>query len=251
MYLDASDQASSAANLCRTYAAKADKLAAQGMSSAKTNSMSEACQQASTSSFAQNPSKGLKSLDASSGQAKLDSEATTGSAAWSKPASTGKISIDARTAFEGESPGASKHALATVKPVPNHSGGGSGLPGATTQATLGSSRVKPASKGYLTDILQGTTAGGGYNYNNSRVKEKDDSGFFGGLFGSRSKAKGDESGLLGMDLRNYLPGGANARRSLAGFNERSEINAKEEDIWRRVSEKFVEKCKLGVLWKCE
>jgi hypothetical protein len=50
------------------------------------------------------------------------------------------------------------------------------------------------------------------------------------------------------NLKQFLPGGSRAAgRRLAGGNE---INAKEEDIFARISNKIMEKCRLGILLEC-
>ncbi len=136
--------------------------------------------------------------------------------------------------------------------VANNSGGG--IPGGdgVGPAKLGggSSAASPGSPGYSTDVLQGTQGSNGY----SQSVEANTSGssFFSGFFGgSRKPANEADNAMLGMDLRQFLPGGSrDPKRRLAGFGVRSEINAKEEDIWRIISTKMEEKCKLGVLIGC-
>lgn len=50
------------------------------------------------------------------------------------------------------------------------------------------------------------------------------------------------------NLRQFLPGGSRAAgRRMAGGNE---INPKEEDIFLRISNKIMEKCRLGILLEC-
>ena len=143
-----------------------------------------------------------------------------------------------------------------VKPIPNNSGGGVGGAGGSSSASLGSASPSSVARagggsGFAsTDIDHGLSSGG-YSapagtaqpslierglasLRRSRGSESDGSGFF-----------------TGLDLKQYLPGGSrDPSRRLAGAGFRSEINAKEEDIWRRISNKMIEKCRLGVLWQC-
>lgn len=136
--------------------------------------------------------------------------------------------------------------------VANNSGGA--IPGGDGVAPAklggGPSGSSPGSPGYSTDVLQGMQGSSGY----SQPVESNSSGgsFFSNFFGgSRQPAAEPDSAMLGLDLRQFLPGGSrDPQRRLAGFGMRSEINGKEEDIWRRISTKMEEKCKLGVLIGC-
>jgi hypothetical protein len=136
--------------------------------------------------------------------------------------------------------------------VANNSGGG--IPGGdgVAPAKLGGSPggASPGSPGYSTDVLQGMQGASGY----SQPVESNSSGnsFFSNFFGGgRKPANEVDNAMLGLDLRQFLPGGSrDPKRRLAGFGVRSEINAKEEDIWRIISTKMEEKCKLGVLIGC-
>lgn len=67
-------------------------------------------------------------------------------------------------------------------------------------------------------------------------------------YGGLAPMHGSGSQFDNVDLRQFLPGGSRAAgRRLAGANE---INPKEENIFIRISNKMMEKCRLGVLWQC-
>lgn len=155
--------------------------------------------------------------------------------------------------FTGVPASDNKAPAVKVATVANNTGGG--IPGGAggPPAKLDGPRGNPSagSPGYTTDVLGGMQGGGGYS---SPV----DNQFGGGPrdpanagYGGRAAGEENSGGLLGVDLRQFLPGGSrDPQRRLAGIGSRSEINAKEEDIWRRISSKMEEKCKLGVLIGC-
>jgi hypothetical protein len=278
VYLSASDQFMNAASNCEGLKSRGTQLAAQGISSGSTQSMSQACQQASAASPTNMNVPNGNPVAVSPTQARLDAtvncQANPGAAECQNLNSTqaGKSGFDTQAKGDAQfdvpdagtrstdyfaSSGQPQSAAAKVNTVPNNSGGGFGIgDGGSTSATLnshsGGRRPAPGSPGYTTDIMQGTMSGGGYSYGSGSGSGLETQSYGSRFFGGRDKrVKNDDGGMLGMDLRQFLPGGSRARRALAGFNGRSEINAKEEDIWRRISNKMVEKCKLGVLWRCE
>jgi hypothetical protein len=136
--------------------------------------------------------------------------------------------------------------------VANNSGGA--IPGGdgASPAKLGGGAggSTPGSAGFSTDVLQGMQGSSGY----SQPAESNSAGssFLSGFFsGDRQPSSEADNAMLGLDLRQFLPGGSrDPKRRLAGFGMRSEINAKEEDIWRLISTKIEEKCKLGILVGC-
>jgi len=143
------------------------------------------------------------------------------------------------------------------KTVANNSGGA--IPGAgnETSAKLGANprgQLSPGSPGYSTDILQGMHSGAGYSNPPGEYEPGSRGGGGGGYHsggGSERGSRDEGGGLIGMDLRQFLPGGSrDPQRRIAGIGSRSQINAKEEDIWRRISNKMVEKCRLGILLGC-
>jgi hypothetical protein len=141
---------------------------------------------------------------------------------------------------------------AVGKTIPNNSGGG--IPGGDggSPASLGAKgKGSPGSPGYDTDVLQGTTSGSGYSQQSAGNPGYGNDGY--GSRGGRGTAgENDPNGrLVGMDLKQFLPGGErDPNRVVAGVSRRSQINPKEENIWRIISNKMNEKCKLGVLWRC-
>lgn len=277
LYASAADQFYNAATTCDNLASRASQLASQGISGGNTNGMSQACQQSSLSNPNLPSSNGnpvptspntMARLDATvncqanpqaaeclgqdknlAGRTGFDSETTKGLGKFDVP-DIGSASRD-YFANNNQQPGTP----AKVGAVPNNTGGGVGGGGNSTHASLGSNprgNLRPGSPGYTTDILQGTTSGGGYSYGQGSGSGLETNDYGNPYARAQRKEQGDKSGLLGMDLRQFLPGGKrDPRRALAGFNGHSEINAKEEDIWKRISVKMVEKCKLGVLWRCE
>lgn len=140
---------------------------------------------------------------------------------------------------------------AKINTIANNSGGaipGAGTSGAAPQSAQASARPSPGSPGYSTDILQGMHPGG-YS---APVTGNDSGDSDSGRYGARALAGDkDQNGLLGVDLRQFLPGGSrDPKRLIGGIGRGSGIHAKEEDIWRVISIKIDEKCRLGVLWRC-
>jgi hypothetical protein len=131
------------------------------------------------------------------------------------------------------------------KTVPNNSGGAIPGQGETQQATLapGKDKAQPAA-GVSTDIMQGTRAGGGYSQG---------SGFEsinGAPFRALASAASTVGGYAGMDLKRYLPG--HEPQQIAGLSGRNiEINGASVDLFKKISNKIEEKCKLGILWECK
>jgi hypothetical protein len=132
-------------------------------------------------------------------------------------------------------------AAAKVGAVPNNSGGA--IPGAGTEpAKLTGKQLAAAGRGMNTDVDGGLTGGGGYSYpaGNNGGRGENETQYV--------PMSGNGSQFENIDLRQFLPGGTKAAlRRLAGIGE---INAKEEDIFLRISAKMLEKCRLGILWQC-
>ncbi len=270
LYASAIDQLNVAVSICENLQGKANQLATQGMSSGTTNNYAQNCQQLGAA--APQNMGGVVVPNTANSAALLNTQAnctTNPNSAECKNqnqpvAGTGGFDTSAQKegSFDVPDVGTMNGTLdnqikgqsnATIRSVPNNSGGG--IPGASsggssTQAQLGGgTRPSPGAPGYTTDILQGERSGG---YTSSGSGFDDNSSGSTARYGAhRPAVNNDDGGLLGMDLRQYLPGGSLAHRQLAGINGRSEINAKEEDIWRRISNKIIEKCKLGVLWRCQ
>ena len=132
-------------------------------------------------------------------------------------------------------------------PGQGDSGGGARLDSKTQKGGV------VASSGPNTDILQGDRSGG-----YSQPAGGNGSGFenmngdYSGDRRSGSRGLATASNAVGMDLKKFLPGGSlDPNRHLAGLAKNAEINGKAEDIFQIISNKMVEKCKLGVLWRCE
>ena len=139
---------------------------------------------------------------------------------------------------------------AVGKTIPNNSGGGiPGSDGGGSAQLGGKSKGSPGSPGYDTDVLQGTTSGSGFSSQSAQFAAQQ--GLDARWVAGNSAARDENGRLLGVDLKKYLPGGdLDPQRGFAGTGKRSQINPKEENIWRIISNKFDEKCRLGVLWRC-
>ncbi|MGE3682435.1 MAG: hypothetical protein AB7G93_11980 [Bdellovibrionales bacterium] len=176
----------------------------------------------------------------------------------------GSVEEALNSAGIGERPIGPPGEAPTVKGIPNNSGGG--IPGseggAGSPASLGGSGGSGGSyagtPGYGTDVDQGYRSGGGYQpasvgANGGEYGGSGEYGNYGGMYGGAEGQAGRSGGrtYLGMDLKQFLPGGRlDPRRHVAGHSVWSQINPKEENIWRRISIKMAEKCRLGVLWSC-
>ncbi len=142
--------------------------------------------------------------------------------------------------------------MAAVKPrgekvtgVPNNSGGQ--IPGSGNdqgKAKLDALAVHgPGGPTTNTDILGGEKGfGQPAGVDASAVT-------FAGYGGAKdpAEAKGKQAGL---DLKKYLPGGEFDRSVAALGGARVEINGRGGDIFKRISAKITEKCRLGILWEC-
>lgn len=142
-----------------------------------------------------------------------------------------------------------------VNTIANNSGGGIPGQGGGGQASLGGAPGKlgagaAGGAGYTTDIDQGFRSGG---YAAGGDGGSNDNGGGSGFGGGRGLASvgGRMPASQGLDLKKYLPGGALAGARAGGMRaQSSEIHGRFVDIWSRISERFLEKCKLGELTGC-
>jgi len=139
----------------------------------------------------------------------------------------------------------------------NNSGGGipggdSGGGGAASAKLDPARKSSPGSPGYPTDIDQGLRGGGGYanasgnsaTYASAGAQQATQNG------GSQGAARGPAS-MKGLDLKSYLPGGANdPKRGRMMSPTQSEIHGPGVDIWDRISIRMQERCRLGLLYDC-
>lgn len=140
----------------------------------------------------------------------------------------------------------------TVNPV--QGGGGGGIPGqgggAPAAAGAAGGGYAMAAKN-LADVMQGTRGGGGYAAQNQAMQMQNGSAAGGFTYGA-----GNEGGMRGMDLRQFLPGGKNdPTRKLAGGNgpglgTGTQIQSQSVNIWNRISERFKSRCIQGLLRDC-
>lgn len=111
-------------------------------------------------------------------------------------------------------------------------------------------RVAPQSAGSVADIMQGNRSGGYSQGQNVPTNDNQFGGSAGRLGrGLASVGAAKPNGYLGMDLKKYLPGGVYDPRT-AGLSASAEINGKGADLFKKISNKFEEKCRLGILWEC-
>jgi hypothetical protein len=95
--------------------------------------------------------------------------------------------------------------------------------------------------------MQGERSGGGYVQPTGGGSDDDGAGFRGGGGRGRDPA----STPVRIDLKKYLPGGAmDPNRRLGGLGTGKEIIGRFEDMWKHVSNRYIEKCRLGVLKDC-
>lgn len=138
------------------------------------------------------------------------------------------------------------------------SGGGSGSP-ASLGGPTGAARPSAGNPGYTTDVLQsgfqGGGGGGGY------VPQTSGSGFEDSAptDGRRRNPRALNRGLAttgaaangGVDLKKYLPGGIyDPARRMGGMNNGNGIMGRFESMWQHISDRYREKCRLGVLTDC-
>jgi hypothetical protein len=152
----------------------------------------------------------------------------------------------------------------SVQTVPNNSGGGipgqgasggGSMPGG--QAQLGGSGGRsPGSPGYTTDIDRGfrsaSGGGGGYAPSSAGSNSYENTGYHGGRRPAGVDGGDGGGGMVGLDLKAYLPGGARDPRGRIGGRTRlaPDINGPFADMWKLISDRIQEKCRLGELYDC-
>ncbi len=272
IYQDAYVALSDRSDRCDQLQARANALSSQGLGSASGQGYGSACQ--NVASAEPSNASGLDFPASSGGRGGSEFEdvaAKTASAALAanrgsdgfteaaKDASASTFDVPDSPAGRnsGYRPQDAGHA-----PPPGPAGvvannGGGAIPGQggsdtsaalTGGKTVNGSKASPGSSGF-TDILQGERSGG---YSRSVANNDYDQSNRGFGRTGLGRAVGAGSHLLGMDLRQYLPGGQrDPDRHLGGLgSERFQINGKGEDIFKIISNKMVEKCRLGILWEC-
>jgi len=136
------------------------------------------------------------------------------------------------------------------------SGGGGGASASAKLDPAASKRSSPGSPGFPTDIDQGLRGGGGYTYaaNGASSAASPSAGQAQHRRGggeSQQEPSRDPAGLLGMDLKQYLPGGAkDPSRGRMMSPTQSEIHGPGVDIWNRITIRMQERCRLGLLYDC-
>lgn len=149
--------------------------------------------------------------------------------------------------------------------VPNNTGGalpGSSSDGANSGTNNGSSSNQQAStgNGASADVLHGNRSGGGFvsgggssSGGSGFDNGSDGSGFnfgkFAGKFGKKAAGQ-DLSKYRGLDLKQYLPGGAlDPHRGLASVG-RGQIRPSGDDLFIAITSRIKLMCKLGHLIDC-
>lgn len=141
--------------------------------------------------------------------------------------------------------------------IANNSGGGIPGGGGGSPASLGPNGRggSPGSPGYNTDIMSANASGGsggGGSAGGSGYQPQSAEGNNGtwNNNGGRGPAAFSASAV---DLKRYLPGNElDPNYRIGGFDGVSaQINNKYTDLWKKVSNRIQEKCKLGVLYDCK
>lgn len=135
--------------------------------------------------------------------------------------------------------------------VANNSGGS--IPGSgadfrpASLGPAGNGKPQAGNSKQVTDIDHGFQGGNGFSqptsYNSAWAPDEPPQQYNG-----RQIAGNDNQFEGRIDLRQFLPGGSRAAARTIGGNE---INKKEENLFRLISNKMNEKCRLGVLWQCQ
>lgn len=138
------------------------------------------------------------------------------------------------------------------KAIPN--GGGGGIPGGNSAGGSGfedgSGSAGSSAGGYNTDILNGERGGGGASGSGGAVAD----GSGGGFSGYGRGSNGFKSKYRGLDLKQYLPGGAkDPRRKIASAPKtiHPEIAPAGESLFKRISNRFTLMCKMKQFIGCE
>jgi hypothetical protein len=128
--------------------------------------------------------------------------------------------------------------------IANNSGGQipGQSPGAAAAQSKGTSRSSPGTSDNLTDIERGFRSGGQTSAWLGASKDPSRSPY-GRVPASRGRGN-DESGLLGLDLKAYLPGGNQQR------THSDAIHGPGQDLFQHVSARMAEHCRLGLLFDC-
>lgn len=142
--------------------------------------------------------------------------------------------------------------------VANNTGGGVPGGGANPANASGpAARKGPIGSKVDTDIMRGFVAGGAAQDPGGAMRAQsadDGSGYnqYGKMRGPAS-LNGGKNPYQGVDLKRYLPGGdLDPNMHLAGLsNGGKEINGQSADMWKIINAKFVERCRLGVLYSCD
>jgi hypothetical protein len=281
MYQDAAAQMQQANQTCSGYASVVSQLGQQASQMMNTSSSGYNCQNQAaampsshggmgdtgdssasaaptTASCAANPAlAGCQVPAASASQASASTAAfqetqKSTNSAGNNVADTSRAAANMMNPYQAVAAGQNAPAGAAMV-VANNSGG------AIPNNTSGGARLDPARKGKpggvtgsssVADILGGVRSGGGYSQPAGRGGDD----FYDP--GSRRRgaggpARGLASVPVGLDLKNYLPGGAmDPNRRLGGLANNREIAGRFEDMWKNISSRYNEKCRLGILADC-
>ncbi len=158
-----------------------------------------------------------------------------------------------QTGALGNLPGAAGSGKIPV--VANNSGGSiPGQGGENRPASLGpAGSIKPQAPGanQTTDIDRGFQGANGYSQSagsGGSGRDGERGGYQQAALNDRRIAGNDDQFEQKIDLRQFLPGGSRAAARSWGNNQ---INKKEENLFLLISNKMIEKCRLGILWQCQ
>jgi hypothetical protein len=148
----------------------------------------------------------------------------------------------------------------SVGMVPNNSGGGvpgeGSSPAAPVLAATANQKPSPGAPGYTTDIDKGFrdgSGGGAGGYAPSYAANLDSSSASRFGFARRGGKHGDDgASRTYLDLKAYLPGGSRDPSGRIGGRKRiaPDINGPFVDMWKLISDRIQEKCRLGELIDC-
>jgi hypothetical protein len=261
IYRDAIRNLTTGQNICDGLQDRSNQLALTGLGTSNNQALANYCNQVSgaatpasaggkvapasaspyiNSILAQNCESNPNSPDCRSVKNRMGTVGFEGGGSRRNDFNVGSNDIDTETqASEGKT-GLPSAAKAGAVP-PNNTGGA--IPNSATQASLGNTKRGPGMQtGQGADVGSGFVATSGYSQQPGSDRGEESSRGYLPMGGNGSQFEN------GVDLRQFLPGGRRAAaRRLAGIGE---INPKEEDLFIRITNKMMEKCRLGILWQC-
>lgn len=263
---------------CQGLSSRSQQLATTGLSTVNNRTIADHCTQQTSpfpTSAGAGPSyqggRGLPNTlpgayNAADLAARANVEGPAGQAGFregERPTSYKDFNVDASKGFKGygskktdtQAPvagmgGAAASAAGKTPVVANNTGGpipgqGSDFKPAALGPTASRSQAPGNGNSSVTDIDRGFQGGGGYSQPTGAGNGSDGEA---NRPPERRIAGNDNQFEAKLDLRQFLPGGSRAAARSRGNNQ---INKKEENLFLLISNKMIEKCKLGILWQCQ